>query len=192
MTLQVRLVDRPLKLLHFDIENRPSTYWYDGTATAEVTAIGWSWSGEEAVHTALLEPDALDESTSLMLRRFKNAYDRADVVTGHYIRKHDLPILNSAMLLNRLPRLGSKLVIDTQVDLRKHGGLSFSQESIAAMFRLKAEKHHMTQQMWRDSNRLQDLTGVRERVVLDVIQHKEVFWELTCADFLKPARMWYS
>ena len=33
-----------------------------------------------------------------MIRRFRQLYDQADVVTGHYIRRFDLPILNGCML----------------------------------------------------------------------------------------------
>lgn len=43
-----------LRLLCFDLENRPSAYWYDGETTSEITAFGWKWSDERSVKTMLL------------------------------------------------------------------------------------------------------------------------------------------
>src|SRR5690606_40829515 len=64
-----------------------------------------SWVGEDKVHCwALGEVDG-----PTMLREFKRLYDEADGVTGHYIRKHDLPIINGALLEHGLPLLGPKM-----------------------------------------------------------------------------------
>jgi hypothetical protein len=40
----------------------------------------------------VLEQDLSNERS--MLEKFLVAYNAADVVTGHYIRKHDLPLIN--------------------------------------------------------------------------------------------------
>ena len=42
------------RVLHFDLENRPLSYWCDDRPSAEVTAIAWSWADESKVHCWLL------------------------------------------------------------------------------------------------------------------------------------------
>jgi hypothetical protein len=163
--MRITRTSRPIKVLDFDIENRPLSYWYDGKATAEVTA-------------------------EYMLKNFKLAYDTADMVTGHYIRKHDLPIINGALMEYDLPLLGPKWTHDTKLDLPKRDGLSMSQEALGAMYGLEAPKHHMTQNDWREANRLtpEGFEKTRERVVSDVIQHKELYQRLR--PILKPPKLW--
>jgi hypothetical protein len=186
--MKITKTTRQVKVLDWDIENRPLSYWYDGNCTSEITAIAASWVGENHVHCWLLGMD--DPIT--MLEEFRALYDQADIVTGHYIRKHDLPITNGAMMEHGLPMLSPKYTQDTKMDLIKRGGLSMSQEALAAMFRLPAEKVHMTQQMWRDANRLtkEGLELTRERVVGDIIQHKQLREELLKRNLLKAPRLW--
>lgn len=177
-----------MKVLDFDIENRPLSYWYDGNPTAEITAIAWSWYGDTEVHAQLLgEVDQMQ-----MLEAFCDAYDEADMVTGHYIRRHDLPIINGALMEYGLYPLGPKLTSDTKLDLIKRDGLSMSQESLAAMYGLEAPKHHMTQQEWRDANRLtpEGFEKTRKRVVSDVIQHKQLRAALIEYGCLKAPKIW--
>jgi hypothetical protein len=127
-----------------------------------------------------------------MLEGFRKLYDEADIVTGHYIRKHDLPILNGAMMEYELPTMSPKYTQDTKMDLIKRGGLSMSQEALAAMFGIPAPKVHMTQQMWRDANRLTEkgLALTKDRVVNDIIQHKQLREELLKRGLLKAPRRW--
>src|SRR5690349_17074327 len=88
------LMTSQLRVLDFDIENRPLAYWYDGATTAEITAIAACWMDEpRSMRVWLLGPDEPLE----MLEGFLFMYNLADMVTGHYIRRHDLPILNGAM-----------------------------------------------------------------------------------------------
>lgn len=94
-----------LKILDFDIENRPLAYLGMDYTSAEITAIGAAWHGTTAVRVWLLGRDDPAE----MLAEFREWYDAADVVTGHYIREHDLPVINGAMLEYELPPLDAKL-----------------------------------------------------------------------------------
>lgn len=161
---------RRVKILDFDIENRPLSYWYDDRPTAEVTAIAWSLSGSDKVEVRLLgKHDPTD-----MFKDFLDAYNEADLVTGHYIRKHDLPILNGAMIEYGFPPLSAKLTIDTKLDLVTQGDLPATQEHLAEMFGLTEKKEHMTQKMWREANRLtkDGLKATETRVKGDVVQHK--------------------
>src|SRR6185436_10157697 len=92
---------KQLKVLDFDIENRPLSYWIpDGKPTAEITAIASCWADDpESMVVHLLGQD----DPELMLQFFVNRYNKADIVTGHYIRVHDLPIINGALMEFGLP-----------------------------------------------------------------------------------------
>src|SRR5687767_7287846 len=137
---------RPMRVLDFDIENRPLSYLGSDFTTAEVTAIAWAWAdAPEDVTVFLLGETPLEE----ILKAFRAAYERADMVTGHYVRGHDLPMVNGALMECRLPTLPDKLVQDTKIDLVRSKGLSMSQESLGAMFRLDHAKVVMNQIKWR-------------------------------------------
>jgi len=187
-SLSIRQTYRGFRVLDFDIENRPLSYWYDGKSTAEVTAIAASWCDSSHIYCWLLGVD--DPVT--MLDQFGELYDEADMVTGHYIRRHDLPILNGAMMEHELETLGPKLTQDTRSDLIKRDGLAMSQEALGAMFGLPAPKQQMTQNDWREGNRLtkEGIELTRMRVVADVVQHKQLREELLRRNLLKSPKMW--
>lgn len=188
-----------LRILDFDLENRPLSYWYDGNTTAEITAFGWSWVDSDHVSTMLLtrsggyeDEEGVERSPRETLERFRDVLTEAGMVTGHYIRRHDLPILQAAMLEQGIEALPSLLTQDTHSDLPKRKDLSVSQENLAAMFDLPEPKHHMTQTEWRKANRLtaEGIASARKRVVDDVIQHKALREELLRRDLLGPPRTW--
>lgn len=177
-----------LRVLDFDLENRPLSYNGPDFTTAEVTAIAAGWVGEKKVRCWLLGRDTPEE----MLLGFRELYDAADLVTGHYIRKHDLPILVGAYLEHGLEPLGPKLTSDTKLDLVKRKDLSASQKSLAEMYGLPESKFDMSQPKWREANRLTD-GGVRltkKRVIDDVVQHKALRAKLIEARALRPPRRW--
>jgi hypothetical protein len=180
------------RILDFDIENRPLAYWYDGMTTGEVTAIAWAWATDRRpkVEVHLLDPDPA--SGPAMLEAFVEVYEEADMVTGHFIRAHDLPILNGAMLEHKLPPLEEKMTSDTKLDLIKRKDLSASQESLAAMYGLPQPKHHMSQEEWREGNRLtpRGMEATRTRVVSDVKQHMALRARLLEADALGTPKVW--
>src|ERR1700681_2430315 len=131
--------------------------------TAEVTAIAASFGPDKRCYCWLL---GRDEPVA-MLEAFRVLYDQADIVTGHYIRRHDLPIINGALLEYRLTPLAPKLVSDTKCDLIKFSNLSKSQEALGAMFGIERPKVHMTQEDWRQANRLtkKGIAATRARVI---------------------------
>jgi hypothetical protein len=179
---------RRVRILDFDIENRPLSYWYSDRPTAEVTAIAAGSGSLRSIWVGLLgRDDPLD-----MLTTFRAMYDAADIVTGHYIRKHDLRILNGAMLEYGLPPLSPKLTIDTKLDLVTQGDLPATQEHLAEMFGVRAPKVHMTQVMWRDANRLTEsgLRATESRVKGDVIQHMQLRTVLAEKGLLGPPKKW--
>ena len=187
----VAITHRPQRVLDFDIENRPLTYLGSDFTTAEVTAIARAWSDQpEDVTVYLLGETELPE----ILTAFCAAYEQADVVTGHFILGHDLPMLNGALMEFGMPALSDKLVSDTKVHLLRAKGLSKSQESLGAMFHLDHDKVQMNQFRWRAANRLtpDGLAYVRERVAGDVRQHIALRAKLLAGGYLGPARVWKS
>lgn len=181
---------RPQRVLDFDIENRPLSYLGSDFTTAEVTAIAWAWTDSQDVTVRLLG----EQDLPTILREFVAAYNQADMVTGHYITGHDLPMLNGALMECGMPALADKLVQDTKTSLLKLKGISQSQESLGAMLGLAHEKVGMNQSKWRAANRLtpEGLAEVRKRVAGDVRQHIELRRVLLAAGYLAPPRMWRS
>ncbi len=179
---------RTYRILDFDIENRPLTYLGGDWTTAEITAIGASWCHEKQVFCWLLGKD----DPKQMLLEFLELYNEAECVTGHYIRKHDLPIINGALMEYHLPGLTQKLTSDTKLDLVKRKDISASQESLAGMYSLPRHKHHMSQTQWRSANRLtkEGLVQTRKRVVDDVNQHKALRARLHAEGNLKAPSLW--
>lgn len=175
-----------LKILDWDIENRPLTYLGSDWTTAEVTVIAASWGPRKPVFCWCLgRDDPVD-----MLLGFKALYDEADMVTGHFIRKHDLPIVNGALMEYGLPTLGPKLTSDTKLDMVRRKDLSASQEALAGMLGLKKPKVHMTQTDWRAANRLQDIGLAETRCVGDVRQHQQLRLAMIEAGLLGPPKVW--
>lgn len=137
----------------------------------------------------LLGVDTAEE----MLEDIYDRICRADLVTGHFIRRHDLPKINGALLEYGMFPLPEKLTCDTKLDLMKHGGeISASQENLCQMFGIKAPKAHMSNSMWREANRLTPagLKLTAERAMGDVLQHMALRKELLKRDLLAPPRMW--
>jgi hypothetical protein len=187
---------RDLKILDFDCECRPIA-WYGGDfVTKQPTAIAWSvvGSGDVTVRAIGESYDArnvLDEEAA-MLYDFCRAYEEADVVTGHYIRGFDLPLLNGALIRLGMPGLGSKLAQDTKTDLVKAGGLSKSQENLGAMFELRHPKVSMNTSKWMAANLLlpEGIGLTKERVVGDVVQHMELRERMVTEGLLAPPKTW--
>lgn len=186
----VRVRNRAARVLDFDLENRPLSYLGSDFTTAEVTAIAWAWTDSPRVTVRLLGEHSLRD----ILREFVDVFAQADMVTGHYIIGHDLPMLNGALVELGMPVLPDKRVWDTKINFIKTKGISLSQESIGAMLRLDHSKVQMNQARWRAANRLTPagLKLVRERVVGDVRQHMAMLRELITKGYLSPPRMWRS
>lgn len=178
-----------LRILDFDIENRPLSYWVPDRPTAEITAIAWAFTDQPRhVEVVLLGRDDPRD----MLERFVAAYDAANLVTGHYIRKHDLPIVNGALMEAGLPTLGPKLTQDTKLDMVRKADIPATQEFLADMLGVAAPKYHMTQTKWREANRLtpEGLALTEKRVTDDVRQHMNLREAMLKAGLLKAPRVW--
>jgi hypothetical protein len=180
---------RPMRILDFDVEARP-LHWISGDyVSKEITAIAWAWTDRPDDVTCYLlgETDPIE-----MLQAFHAAYAQADMVTGHFIRGYDLPMVNGAMTEYQLPTLGDKLSQDTKIDLVRRQGLSGSQENIGVMLGLEREKVKMDQRSWRDANRLtpEGREKTRARVIGDVTQHIEMRGRLLKLGYLGAPVVW--
>jgi hypothetical protein len=187
-----------IRILDFDIETRRVGFHSAGRFApdgCEPVAIAASWVGEKNVRCWVM-PDAhwpvRKAFTLEMLRGFRRLWDEAGIVSGHYIRKFDLPIINGALLEHGLPLLTEKLTCDTKGDLKDRAGLSASQENLSLMLHLEENKFHMSDANWRAVARLQPdaMEACRKRVMDDVRQHKVLRERLLGAGALKSPRVW--
>lgn len=181
-------VTKKCRCLDFDIENRPLSYWCPDRPSAEVTAIAWGWCDDPRIEVGLLGLDGVLRG----LEEFLEVFASADMVTGHYIRKHDLPIINGMLMEKGMDLLPKKLTCDTRLDLPKEKDLPVSQEALADHLGITIPKIHMTQAMWREANRLtpKGLKLTSDRVSRDVQQHKLIRKELLNRNLLKSPKMW--
>lgn len=179
---------RHINILDFDIETRPLTYWAD-RPSAEITAIAWCWAHDfNTMDVTLL---GVDEPVA-MLERFTQVYNQADMVTGHYIRKFDLPQINGALMEYGLPQLGPKLTCDTRLDLHKKGDIPATQEYLGELLDLPAQKVVMSQVKWRAANRLtpEGIAGAKKRVTGDVLEHMFLRIEMLERGLLSSPKLW--
>lgn len=174
------------KVLVWDLENRPLSYWYDGRSTAEVTVIAYKWLGGHAVDVLTMKRG--DKGNTKILKEFRPIYDEADVMVGHNIRRHDLPILNGAYIENGMEPLGPTQTIDTLTGLKKWKDLPRSLEYLCDFLGCPFPKFHMPQHSWRTANRLDEegLKLARERCGIDVRATEWVYLELLNRNLLDP------
>ena len=90
MTFKVNTLAKK-KILVFDSECRPLHY-SEWRREDQITGLAYSWLGDETIHVETLKQDLSNEEE--MLDEFFNFFNYADIVVGHYIRKHDLPLLS--------------------------------------------------------------------------------------------------
>jgi hypothetical protein len=179
----------PVRTLVFDTECRPMHY-SEWRPESQITAYAWSWADESEVHARVLDPDLSNEQQNLL--DFLEAYIEADLVVGHYIRKHDLPLLNDHCVRFRMGPLPAKLTTDTKLDFVKVRALGLSQENLAHEFDLAESKHSMSGALWRQANALDPVGAhnARTRVVSDVRQSKALRLRLLEARVLKAPKVW--
>lgn len=183
-------IKRSLKILDFDIENRPLSYWTPDRPTAEITAIASCWANDmSTIQVHLL---GVDESSDI-LECFLERYNEADMVTGHYIRRHDLPIINGALMEYGYPKLSPKLTCDTRLDMYKKGDIPATQEYLSILLGIPFEKVHMTQYDWREGNRLtaDGIQATKKRVMGDVYQHMALRVKMAKLGLISKPKMWY-
>lgn len=182
-----------LRILDFDCECRPLSYLGSDYTTGEITAIACAWIVNGKARDTQVW--ALGEHTSEEIALgFLERYNEADMVTGHFIRGFDLPLVNGLMLDNDLAPLSDKLSHDTKNDLRRRKYVSASQENLGYSLGLKAPKVQMNQQKWREANRLtpEGIALTKKRVLGDVKQHVQLRERLIELGWLDGPKVWRS
>jgi len=189
----IHIKQRKLRVLDFDIENRPLHFIADGYTSDEPTVIACAWT-DQPDDVFVFALSHKKGSLRTMLTCFMDFYMKADMVTGHFIRGHDLPIINGSLIECGMSALPEKLSQDTKLDLLTFKGLSKSQKNLAAMFDAHNEKKDMDQSMWRSANRLEPegVLMAKERAESDVRQHMELRSDLLQRGLLKRPRVWRS
>lgn len=184
------------RVLGFDIENMPLTYYAPDYPTARITAIATMWEGDrKSLHVCYLDPFGHTTggcSPEEILTHFVERYNQATLVTGHYIRKHDLPHINAALVDAGMNSLGSISTSDSKDDLVRMTGLPKNLEYLIARLEIKTPKKHMTQLDWREANMFtaKGLAGVQKRVGDDVIGQLQLRQALIKKGYLKAPRLW--
>lgn len=195
--MRVEKTTRKLVVLDFDIECRPLA-WYGGEfVTKQPTVIAWKEVNKPGrVQVAAIgESDrsskVLEEEIE-MIEKFREAYEQADVVTGHYIRGFDLPTLNGACIRLGIRGLVPKPASDTKLDFAKASGLSKSMENLSAMFEARHQKFPMNTALWAAGNMLlpEGIRVAKERCINDVVEHIELRQTMLDRGLLRPPVEW--
>lgn len=201
-----------LRVMDFDTECRPMHY-SDWRPESQMTAYAWktfdlvfspnaglSWAAvlPTSIEGGVLNQDMSNERE--LLANFLDAYDKADMVVGHYIRKHDLPLVNdhcARMGFVPISERPQKLTQDTKADFVQIKALGLSQDNLAETYELGRDeggtrKHHMAGANWRVANAL-DESGRQdawERVSSDVAQNVELYLELKRRGVMRAPIHW--
>lgn len=190
---------RPERTLCFDLESRPSAFWYGDKTTAQITAFGWKWSDEPDVNTLLLQPDGRFVGDDGERYEATDAYSwfaaelaASDLVYGHNIRRFDLPMLQAGLLRLRLPTLPELRTTDTLRDYPKRHDMSANLENLAKLYGLGDGKMHMAIADWEQANQLapEGITLARERVASDVLLQEKLRTRLLELGLLKSPKTW--
>lgn len=181
------------RLLDFDVETLAAGFADPQWVPNRITAIAWSWVGQEKVECRTI----LDYTRSLpgfleahflgcrpMLEEFAAVFNEADAVTGHNISRFDLGVINAELMRLQLPVLKSKPVIDT-MRLVRSKGFKKGQDVMAGLFEVPADKKAMHWQEWQRAYATPGWPEVRERVSGDVVQHKLLLGRLLELGYLR-------
>lgn len=171
---------KPLRVLDFDIETRKVGFHDAGRfapAGCEPVAVAFKWHGEAGVNVRTLNTKWSLGSLRWLVRPLFDAFAEADIITGHYIKKFDLPILAGVALETGVYFQRPLMVVDTKTDLVELQGMSKSQENLAALKGLEASKFHVNDNTWRQVARLtkDGMAQAMKRVVADVRQHEQLY-----------------
>jgi len=181
------------RTLDFDVETLAAGFADPEWVPNRITAIAWSWLGEDDVHTrtildyaknlpAFLEMNFL--GCKPMLEEFVAVFNEADAVTGHNIGRFDLGVMNAELMRLQMPVLAQKPVIDT-IKLRRSKGFKKGQDVMADVLDVPAEKKAMNWAQWQRAYATPGWPEVRERVSGDVIQHKLLLGRLLELGYLR-------
>ena len=176
-----------LSILDFDVECLPGHWIGSDYVSRIITAVAWALDDEPP--SVMTHYDFTPTEMSLVLAR---KIEEADLVTGHFIRGFDLPLVNGMLLRAEAPSMGKVLSSDTKLDLKKASGRSLSQKNLADQLGVEAPKVDRTLREWESFN-LREPGGREageERVAGDVIQHQQMRKRLIELGWLGGPKLW--
>lgn len=177
-----------LGILHIDTECRPG-HWIVGDYVSQIlTAVAWSWRDSDEVVVLT----HYDRPPSELAFELYAAIKEADIVTGHYIRGHDLPLLNGELLRNNFGPMNPVMTVDTKLDVAITRGRSLSQKNLASSLWLGEEKVDVTLSEWEGFNSKDEHYREvgEDRVRQDVVQHKALYDVLLDYGWLRGPKVW--
>lgn len=188
----MKIWTEPKRILDFDVETVAAGFADPQWVPNRITAVAWSWLGEDKVevrtivdyadtHEAFLEAFFLGCKPMLEELTFELAL--ADVWTGHNIGRFDIGVMNAELMRLGLPRLAVTETIDT-MRLKSSKGFKKGQDVMAEVFDVPAEKKPMNWAQWQKAYATPGWPEIRERVAGDVVQHKLLLARLTELDYL--------
>lgn len=186
---------KPPRVLDFDIETRKIGFHDAGRfapAGCEPVAVAFKWHGEKTVNVRTMNQVWTLQALKWLVRPLFEAFAEADVITGHYIKKFDLPILAGVALETGVYFERPLTVLDTKSDLVEFQGMSKSQENLAALMGIEESKFHVNDNTWRQVARLtkDGMAMAQERVVGDVQQHEAIYNRLLAEGQLGRPNAW--
>jgi DNA polymerase elongation subunit (family B) len=180
------------RILDFDIETIAAGFADPEWVPQKITCVAWSWIGTDVVESRVCGPAGLFGKPQLrakMLAPLLKALGEADMVTGHNIRRFDLPVIQAEVMRLGLPSLKPVLAQDT-IKLRTSKGFKKGQDVLGRLYRIADEKLSLDWQAWQDAYDEDGWQTIRDRAESDVAMHKQLRAALIELDYLKEPRRW--
>jgi DNA polymerase elongation subunit (family B) len=180
------------RILDFDIETVAAGFADPEWVPQKITCVAWSWIGSDVVESTVCGPTGLfgkPERRAKMLKPLLAALGEADMVTGHNIRRFDLPVIQAEVMRLGLPSLEPVLAQDT-IKLRTSKGFKKGQDVLGRLYRIADEKLALDWQAWQDAYDEDGWQTIRDRAESDVAMHKQLRSALLELDYLKEPRRW--
>ncbi len=179
------------RVLDFDIETVASGFADPSWVPQTCIAWAYSWVGEEHTTVEAL-PVASWQDRSVrhrFLAPLLEAIEEADVLTGHNIVRFDLPVLNAECMRLGHPPISPTLTQDT-IKFPKSTGFKKGLDNLGILFEVDEHKMPLNWQEWQDAYGEWNLKTVKERVVSDVVMHKQLREALRAENLLQVPRFW--
>lgn len=179
-------------ILHLDCEalsaGYPTGSW--NKVPQKMTAIAWSWAGNDNVEVITCGKKGIfDESVrAKMISKILPILEKADILSGHYLRGFDMPLFVEECHRLNLPIPSSKFVLDT-MDLPK-GVMKKGLDNLAVIYDLPVEKMALNWAHWYKAYGNPTWDEIEQRVASDVVLQKYVLAEQQKRKIQKPPKRW--
>lgn len=183
-------------ILDFDMESVAAGFADPMWVPQKITCVAWGWSDEHRVEVRSCGPGGIVGPAAKELRRemlapLLEAIRYADIVTGHNLCRHDLPLLRAECLRLGLEPVNRVWVSDT-IKLGKLKGYKKGQDNIAALKGVDEQKMALNWQQWDDAYDEIGWPKIRARCRSDVISHRQIRLKLIEDGSLKRPVRWIA